>query len=89
MPRRSPIIVTHAFNPRPGLTRIMTSLRLRVFAVFALGYFVSYLFRGVNLGFTPFLSHQMGLTATDLGTLTSLYFLGLPTINEYKLRCVA
>jgi MFS family permease len=54
----------------------MTSLRLRVFAVFALGYFVSYLFRGVNLGFAPFLSHQMGLTATDLGTLTSLYFLG-------------
>lgn len=54
----------------------MTSLRLRVFAVFALGYFVSYLFRGVNLGFAPFLSHEMGLTATDLGTLTSLYFLG-------------
>ncbi|QGZ64422.1 MFS transporter [Paraburkholderia acidisoli] len=54
----------------------MTSLRLRVFAVFALGYFVSYLFRGVNLGFAPFLSHEMGFTATDLGTLTSLYFLG-------------
>ncbi|WP_322014773.1 MFS transporter [Paraburkholderia sp. J12] len=54
----------------------MTSLRLRVFAVFALGYFVSYLFRGVNLGFAPFLSHEMGMTATDLGTLTSLYFLG-------------
>jgi MFS family permease len=54
----------------------MTSLRLRVFAVFALGYFISYLFRGVNLGFAPFLSHEMGFTATDLGTLTSLYFLG-------------
>ncbi|WP_433704974.1 MFS transporter [Paraburkholderia sacchari] len=54
----------------------MTALRLRVFAVFALGYFISYLFRGVNLGFAPFLTHEMGLTATDLGTLTSLYFLG-------------
>lgn len=54
----------------------MTTLRLRVFAVFALGYFISYLFRGVNLGFAPFLSHEMGFTATDLGTLTSLYFLG-------------
>ncbi|WP_322105612.1 MFS transporter [Paraburkholderia sp. J41] len=54
----------------------MTTLRLRVFAVFALGYFVSYLFRGVNLGFAPFLSHEMGFSATDLGTLTSLYFLG-------------
>lgn len=54
----------------------MTSLRLRVFAVFALGYFISYLFRGVNLGFAPFLSRELGFTATDLGTLTSLYFLG-------------
>jgi len=54
----------------------MTSLRLRVFAVFSLGYFISFLFRGVNLGFAPFLSHEMGMSATDLGTLTSLYFLG-------------
>jgi MFS family permease len=54
----------------------MTVIRLRVFAVFALGYFISYLFRGVNLGFAPFLSHEMSLTATDLGTLTSVYFLG-------------
>ena len=54
----------------------MTSTRLRVFAVFALGYFVSYLYRGVNLGFAPFLMHDLGFSATDLGTLTSLYFLG-------------
>ncbi|TDV11473.1 MFS transporter [Paraburkholderia caballeronis] len=54
----------------------MTSTRLRVFAVFALGYFVSYLFRGVNLGFAPFLTRELGFTSTDLGTLTSLYFLG-------------
>lgn len=54
----------------------MTSTRFRVFAVFSLGYFVSYLFRGVNLGFAPFLTHELGFSATDLGTLTSLYFLG-------------
>ena len=54
----------------------MTATRLRVFAVFSLGYFVSFLFRGVNLGFAPFLTKEMGFTATDLGTLTSLYFLG-------------
>ncbi|SAK56284.1 transporter, major facilitator family protein [Caballeronia hypogeia] len=54
----------------------MTALRLRVLAVFALGYFISYLFRGVNLGFAPFLSRELGFTATDLGTLTSVYFLG-------------
>ncbi|WP_207004526.1 MFS transporter [Trinickia mobilis] len=54
----------------------MTSTRWRVLAVFSLGYFVSYLFRGVNLGFAPFLTHDLGLSAADLGTLTSLYFLG-------------
>jgi predicted MFS family arabinose efflux permease len=54
----------------------MTSIRLRLFAVFAAGYFVSFLFRGVNLGFAPFLTHQLGFSASDLGTLTSMYFLG-------------
>ncbi|HEY1609940.1 MAG TPA: MFS transporter [Paraburkholderia sp.] len=54
----------------------MTSTRFRVFAVFSLGYFVSFLFRGVNLGLAPFLTHDLGFSATDLGTLTSLYFLG-------------
>jgi predicted MFS family arabinose efflux permease len=54
----------------------MTSTRLRVLTVFALGYFVSYLFRGVNLGFAPYLTRDLGMSATDLGTLTSLYFLG-------------
>lgn len=54
----------------------MTLSRFRVLAVFSLAYFVSYLFRGVNLGFAPFLTHELGLSAVDLGTLTSLYFLG-------------
>ena len=58
--------------------KVMNSLstaRIRVFALFSLGYFVSYVFRGVNLGLAPFLSRDLGLSATDLGTLTSLYFL--------------
>jgi MFS family permease len=54
----------------------MTFSQLRLLAVFALGYFVSYLFRGVNLGFAPLLTHDLGLSSADLGTLTSLYFLG-------------
>jgi MFS family permease len=54
----------------------MTASQSRLLAVFALGYFVSYLFRGVNLGFAPFLAHDLGLSSADLGTLTSLYFLG-------------
>ncbi len=54
----------------------MAFLRLRVFATFAFGYFVSYLFRGVNIGFAPQITHDLGLSAGDLGLLTSLYFLG-------------
>ncbi|KAF1029012.1 MAG: putative sulfoacetate transporter SauU [Burkholderia plantarii] len=54
----------------------MTSVQVRAFALFSIGYFVSYVFRGVNLGFAPLITQDLGLTATDLGLLTSLYFLG-------------
>ncbi|WP_431821973.1 MFS transporter [Burkholderia sp. F1] len=54
----------------------MSSVQVRVLGLFALGYFVSYVFRGVNLGFAPFVTHDLGLSAADLGLLTSLYFLG-------------
>ncbi|WP_397474266.1 nitrate/nitrite transporter [Pusillimonas sp.] len=49
---------------------------IRVFCFFAVGYLASYVFRGLNIGFAPFLIHEMDLTAADLGMLTSLYFLG-------------
>ena len=48
----------------------------RIFLFFSFGYFVSYLYRGVNIGFSGFLTSEMGLSAADLGMLTSLYFLG-------------
>ena len=54
----------------------MNSTKLRVFVVFSLGYFVSYLFRGVNIGFAPALVRDLGLSTSNLGSLTSLYFLG-------------
>ncbi|MCC8403712.1 MFS transporter [Paraburkholderia sp. MMS20-SJTN17] len=54
----------------------MSSTRLRVFLLFSAGYFVSYVFRGVNLGFAPVIARDLGLSAADLGVLTSLYFLG-------------
>src|ERR1700760_4109224 len=53
-----------------------STARLRVFFLFAAGYFVSYVFRGVNLGFAPLITHDLGLSAADLGLLTSLYFIG-------------
>ena len=54
----------------------MPFVRLRVFLIFALGYFVSYLFRGVNIGFAPYVTREIGLGPADLGLLTSVYFLG-------------
>jgi predicted MFS family arabinose efflux permease len=59
----------------------MFSVRLRVFTCFTLGYFMSYLFRGVNIGFAPFITRDLGLDAGDLGLLTSLYFLGFAALQ--------
>ncbi len=49
-------------------------VNLRVFILFSLGFFISYLFRGVNLALAPDLATALSLTASDLGFLTSLYF---------------
>ncbi len=53
----------------PGLVR----LALTVLAPFACGYFLSYLFRSVNAVVAPDLVRDIGLTATELGLLTSAY----------------
>ena len=48
---------------------------LRVFLPFALGYFLSYLYRVVNAVIAPDLVADIGLDAATLGLLTSAYFL--------------
>ncbi|MDP1750289.1 MAG: MFS transporter, partial [Reyranella sp.] len=48
---------------------------LRVFLPFALAYFLSYIFRGVNAVIFPYLERDVGITAGDLGLLTSAFFL--------------
>lgn len=48
---------------------------LRVFIPFALGYFLSYLFRVINAVIAPDLIRELGLDAADLGLMTSAYFL--------------
>ncbi|HYH38758.1 MAG TPA: MFS transporter, partial [Azospirillum sp.] len=48
---------------------------LRVFAPFAVGYFMSYLFRTVNAVIADELTTSLGVTAAGLGFLTSAYFL--------------
>lgn len=47
----------------------------RVFLPFALGYYLSYLLRTVNAVISPALTGELGLSAADLGLLTSAYFL--------------
>src|SRR5262249_13804007 len=67
---------------RPGANASMTgnaptfaTLFLRVFLPFAFAYFLSYIFRGVNAVIFPYLERDVGITAGDLGLLTSAFFL--------------
>lgn len=48
---------------------------LRIFLPFAAGYFLSYLYRTINAVLSPYLIAELRLDATDLGLLTSVYFL--------------
>jgi MFS family permease len=48
---------------------------LRIFVPFALGYFLSYLYRTVNAVLAPDLVRDLGLDPAGLGLLTSTYFL--------------
>lgn len=48
---------------------------VRIFLPFALGYYLSYLLRTVNAVISPDLTGDLGLSAADLGLLTSAYFL--------------
>jgi MFS family permease len=51
------------------------AILLRVFIPFALGYFLSYLFRTVNAVIAPDLVRDVGVDPASLGLLTSAYFL--------------
>lgn len=53
--------------PEPGIWRI--------FLPFALGYYLSYALRTVNAVIAPDLTREFALTSSDLGLLTSTYFL--------------
>jgi MFS family permease len=51
------------------------SLILRVFLPFVAGYYLAYLFRSINAVMASALATELGLSAGDLGLLTSVYFL--------------
>lgn len=48
---------------------------VRIFLPFALGYYLSYMLRTVNAVISPALTDELGLSAAQLGLLTSMYFL--------------
>ncbi len=50
-------------------------LILTVLVPFGVGYYMSYLFRTVNAIISPQLVSDVGLTAADLGLMTSVYFI--------------
>ncbi|SOD99142.1 Predicted arabinose efflux permease, MFS family [Caenispirillum bisanense] len=68
--------VRHLMPALPASARLpLGSVIARVFLPFALGYFLSYLYRSVNAVISPYLRTDVGLEAADLGLLTSAYFL--------------
>jgi MFS family permease len=46
---------------------------LRIFLPFAIGYYLSYMLRSTNAVLAPELTRELGLSAADLGLLTSVY----------------
>ena len=57
---------------RHGSTQAVVA---RIFLPFAAGYFLSHLYRTINAVLSPYLVAELRLDATDLGLLTSIYFL--------------
>ena len=51
------------------------ALILRVFLPFVAGYYLAYLFRTINAVMASHLASELELSASDLGLLTSVYFL--------------
>jgi MFS family permease len=57
------------------------NLWLRVFLPFAAGYFFSYFLRNVNAVIAPELTRELGVSAADLGLLTSAYLLAFGAVQ--------
>ena len=57
------------------------NLWLRVLAPFAAGYYFSYFLRNVNAVIAPELTRELGVSAADLGLLTSAYLLAFGAVQ--------
>ena len=54
---------------------------LRIFLPFAAGYYFSYFLRNVNAVIAPELTRELGVSAADLGLLTSAYLLAFGAVQ--------
>lgn len=54
---------------------------LQIFLPFAVGYFLSYLYRVINAVLAPNLASDIGVTPAGLGLLTSAYFISFATFQ--------
>jgi len=59
----------------------LSSLLLRVFAPFAAGYFLSFLYRVVNAVLAPDLLRDLGMGPSALGLLTATYFIAFASFQ--------
>lgn len=64
-----------------GAEKSLFRIILTVFLPFAGGYFLSYLYRSTNAVIAPQLVEEVGLSAADLGLLTSAYFLAFASFQ--------
>lgn len=65
----------HLPGPAPTVAHHSLRLALSVFLPFAVGYFLSYVFRIIIAIIAPALITELGLTPAQLGLLSSVYFL--------------
>lgn len=69
--------VSDMLSTAPNLpTSDSVSLSIRIFACFAAAYLLSYGLRTINAVIAPLLVAEIGLSAANLGLLSSAYFLG-------------
>ena len=62
-------------SPKPGVNQAYRGSTFKIFIPFAFGYFLSYLFRVVNAVIAPDLVADLKLDPSELGLLTSTYFI--------------
>jgi len=80
--RKGDLVSEHsdaAAAARPNNLRL--GIVLRIFLPFAAGYYLSYVYRAVNAVIASNLAADAGLSASDLGFLTSVYFLSFAVLQ--------